>query len=64
MEAEVVPVQEFLEEVEKYVDPCCPLERMEIEDERYLRALMHSIQLEGYRDPVLIEVRSDGSKML
>ncbi len=64
METELVSREEFLEEVEKLTDPCCPLDKIEVEDKRYLQALLGSIVVEGYRDPLLILVREDGSKIL
>jgi ParB-like chromosome segregation protein Spo0J len=64
VELEWVPKEEFIEELEKISDPNVPLKELEISDERYLRALMRSIKIEGFRDPILIEVRSNGTKMI
>ena len=64
MDIEYVDKEEFIEELGKMVDPNVPLRELEVEDERYIRALMRSISIEGLRGPILITSRKDGTKYI
>lgn len=64
IELSSLPKEEFIEEVRAISDPNIPLKRLEVEDAGRLSYLLDKIQREGLLEPLLILVKSDGSKIL
>lgn len=57
---ELVPIEKVI----SWQDPNVPLERLAVQDAKYIDWLAGKIVLEGLQEPIMVTVRSNGQRVI